>query len=316
MHRFLLLICAVALSACAPAIAVPTNISPLATQPANATPTPETPDTQPLPPTTPIPNGVLIDLVREGGFDGNLSHLTIYTNGNAHLEGRTLEAPVDWTIPADTLTLLQDMLANPDFAALPYDPNTDLGCADCYLYTINAQTPKGVKTLSFDDADLSIGQNTSPLYQGIAATLSGLIANAPNPQLPPKGSVDLADDLLVSFHREGGIAFNIVDFTIDLNGNARLEDSNLKAPVTWTIADDQLAGLHTILSNPALVTMQDKGGVMCNDCYMYTIKMRTPEGVILIKGDDADLMNGELPEMVSDILIFLNTVKDSAPQSI
>jgi hypothetical protein len=313
MRRFLLILVTLALAACGPAATVAPTEQPSPTQPAEPTVEPQLTS---LPPTTPLPSGVLIDYVRVGGKPYTLVHLTLNADGTAHLEGSELEAPVDWTIPADTLAMLTEMVASPEFAALPLDPNTDMVCVDCHVRAINAQTPSGVKTLEFYDADTTMGDNISPLYQAIAGTLDGLIANAPNPTLPPKGSVDLPDDVLVSFHREGGFAFSIIDLTIDLTGNARLEDTMLNEPVTWTISDEQLADLHSILSNPALVTMQDKGGVMCNDCYEYTIKMRTPEGVILIQGDDADLMNGELPEMVTDILIFLNSVKESAPKSI
>ncbi len=301
---------AILITACGPAVGTtPTTV---------ATTQPTLPPTEPgptLPPTTPLPAGVLIDYTREGGFDGTSLHLIINSDGTAKLEGTNYVAPAEWTIDADKLELLKAQIGQPEFATLPSDPSRDSGCADCFIYTINAHTPQGVKTIRFDDAYLSSGEAASPLYQGLNGTLAAVIASAPTPTIPKDPEAVLPNDTLLIFHQEGGIAFSEATLTIKNDGSATLEDSGLPEPVQWMLDADELANIQKSLAAPELVDVKSDGMVMCADCYVYSLAFRSAEGVRYFKVDDADLMDNGLP-VVYDVIVLLNTVRRNAPKSI
>lgn len=308
---FLLASLAIALAACGPATVNTPTTAPTTepTLPPTAEPGPT------LPPTTPVPAGVLIDYTREGGFDGTTLHLVINSDGTAMLNGTNYVATAQWTIAADKLELLKAQISQPEFPDLPSDPSHDSGCADCFIYTINAQTPQGVKTLRFDDAYISSGQAASPLYQGINGTLAAVIASAPTPTIPDDPKAVLPDDTLLIFHQEGGIAFKQSTLTIKNDGTATLEESDLAAPVQWTLSAEEMSTIQKSVASPEIANVKSDGMVMCADCFVYSLTFRSPAGVRYFRVDDADLMDNALPQ-VHDVIVLLNTVRKNAPKSI
>lgn len=307
---FLLTSLAIALAACGPAtVNTPTTVP--TTEP-TLPPTAELGPT--LPPTTPVPAGVLIDYTREGGFDGTTLHLVINSDGTASLDGTNYVATAQWTIEADKLELLKAQISQPEFATLPLDPHPEQLCNDCFIYTINAQTPQGVKTLRFDDADIST-ENTPPLYQGLNGTLAAVIASAPTPTIPDDPKAVLPDDTLLILHQEGGIAFNQSTLTIKTDGTAMLEGSDLSAPVQWTLSAEEMSTIQKSLAIPEIANVKTDGMVNCADCFVYSLTFRSPAGVRYFKVDDADFMDNALPQ-VYDVIVLLNTVRKNAPKSI
>jgi hypothetical protein len=169
------------------------NLAPTLSDPAEPLPT--------LPPTTPLPAKALIVFVKEGGVGYTSTTIIVNTDGSAHLEGSLFPIPIEWSLAPDQLQAITDQLNHAAFAALPYDPNPDLVCADCYVYTVNAATPQGVKSLKFDEADLSLGQDTSPRYQELVTLMDSIIklAPRPTPALPQPEAEALPPNVLLVY---------------------------------------------------------------------------------------------------------------------
>jgi hypothetical protein len=139
---------------------------------------PTTPPSQPAatqPVAASLPDGVLLIFNREGGFAYTNLTLMITTEGFIRLEGDPQKGAVEWQASADQLASLNMLLNDPGFADLPYDPV--VACMDCYIYTLTARTPQGVKAVKTDDADLS--NNPPELLQRAVELLTGLMSSAP-----------------------------------------------------------------------------------------------------------------------------------------
>ena len=298
MRRTILLILTILLIAC--------NYTPTLSDPAKPLPT--------LPPVTPLPAGTLIVYVKAGGYAFTQTTVTVNEDGTAHLESSDRPAPIDWAVPTDQLQPLKDLLNNPAFAALPYDPDTNVLCADCYVLTVTALTPHGVKNLFFDQADIEIGKDVSPHYAELVTLMQTIIASAPTTAVatPQPKAEALPPNVLLVYNREGGFAYSNTTLILTLTGEATLADSAQNQTQKWTITADQLATLTQLLNDPAAANLPFDTLVACNDCYIYDLTARAPEGIFNFKADDADLGNDRWP-LFQKLIGQLEAVKQSAP---
>lgn len=321
MKRLNILWLAFLLVACAAPAVTPTvsdPAEPLPTEPAN-TPTPvptNAPTAEPTPtppPVTPLPAGTLIEYNKEGGYAFTSITLTVHSDGTAHLEGSEIALPIDWTVPADQFKALQAILADPAFATLAYDPQPGVNCADCYVMTVRALSQQKTVSLKYDQADLELTPNLSPLYDQLVLVMKNIEDSAPQAgalptdslQTTPKpGSNSLPADVLLTYNRAGGIAYSDNTLVIHRDGVLDLTINTTPQPVSRSLNAGELAALTALLNDPSLSTLQSGKPSLCNDCYVYTVVARTANGIITLRADDAQLSNNGFPAY-QQLLAFL-----------
>jgi hypothetical protein len=255
------------------------------------------------PPQTPLPPGALIVFTLEGGLAFTSKIVTVYPDGTAHLVATTLTGPVDWTVPAEQVSPLKDLLISPEFAALAYTPNSGVNCSDCYVMKAEALTPVGQKSLMFTEADIDFAPGTPPLYKKLFDIMNAIFQSAPapagtgfpagtaTPPIPHEAEA-LPPDVLLVYNRQGGFAYSNLTLTVRLNGAAVLTSGNAPAR-EFMLAGPDMAALKALLAEPALARLPGGRPSACADCYVYTVTARTPAGIVLLKADDASLSNGQ-----------------------
>lgn len=308
MKRLSILLLMLFLAACAAPLATPTvsdPAEPLPTPP-TAVPTqaPTSAPTPTWPPVTPLPENTLIVFVKEGGYAFTSITITVHTDGTAQLAGSEISIPVTWTIPTDQFKALQDLLNNPGFAKLAYDPGPGLGCDDCYVMTVRAlNAGRSTTSLKYDQADLDMVKDISPLYDQLVVVMKDIENTAPVPGpipteqgITPKPGADLPANVLLTYNRAGGIAYSDINLVVYRDGTTDLAINATPQPNRATLSATGLAALTNALSQPGLGSLTTgKPSGACNDCYIYTVIARTPDGIVTLRADDAQLSSGDFP---------------------
>jgi len=331
MRCLTLVVLALALTACA---TVPPTVSdpaePLPTQPPT-TPTPSQPTVEPSPTdvpavplltppaVTPLPATALIVFTKEGGIAFTSTTITVNADGTASMEGSTLSIPTGWQVPADKFQALQTLLNDPTFATMPYDPNTQTGCDDCYVLMATVLTPQGVKSFKYDQADLMMTPGISPHYDELVVIMKAIEDSAPVPgalptepvtgTTPKPGAGNLPDDVLLTYDREGGFAYSHIVLVVHLDGRIDLSLNETPEPTQRALSARELAVLQAALNNPSLSGPQTGFPGACNDCYIYIVTARTDKGIVTLKADDAQLSTGELAsfqDLLGQLQVYAN----------
>jgi hypothetical protein len=331
MRRLTLVLLALTLAACA---TVPPTVSdpaePLPTQP-STTSTPAQPTVEPSPTevpvvplltppaVTPLPQTALIIYTKEGGLAFTSTTITVNADGSARMEGSALSIPIAWQVPADKFQALQTLLNDPTFAAMPYDPNTQTGCDDCYVLMATALTPQGVKSFKYDQADLMMTPGISPHYDELVVVMkaiedsalqAGALPTEPTTGTTPKPGVGtLPNDVLLTYDREGGFAYSHISLVIHLDGRIDLSLNETPEPTQRALSAREIAVLQAALNNPSLTGPQTGFPGACNDCYIYIVTARTDKGIVTLRADDAELSTGKLAlfqDLLGQLQVYAN----------
>jgi hypothetical protein len=86
------------------------------------------------------------------------------------------------------------------------------------------------------------------------------------PKLPQEGA-------LFEYTRSGGLAFSVIDVTIDADGTGTVESTTSAEPADvaeFKLTDTELDELRTILEENPISSLSDPGDAVCADCFEYT----------------------------------------------
>jgi hypothetical protein len=107
---------------------------------------------KPIPQPLPSPSGNwTVKLNQSGGIAGVLLTVDISSNGQLNAEDQRSLRSVTQTLPAQTITKLNQMVSGISMSPRSFPPS---GCADCFIYNLEIQSEAANVHLSVDDVTM------------------------------------------------------------------------------------------------------------------------------------------------------------------
>ncbi len=113
-----------------------------------------------------------ITLTQSGGFAGLHRTVTVTSDGQVTAQDVRTEQSGSFRLTADELAALEELVADAGFVG---PTRTDTGCADCFLYDLQIDSPAGRASFQLDDVSLP-DSGLQPLVAHLLSLMDGALA--------------------------------------------------------------------------------------------------------------------------------------------